>query len=151
MTDVVPAVGADWPRTAKGSFPLRGLLFLGLAGLVVAVDQVTKRLADDRLRGQRSVPVLDDVLRAVVEQNATLHAARAKWQASRERVPQEAAWEDLRVEVGQTLHRFPKVPPDAFMDTELMIEQSLPVSGKQNMKYSKGPPKRNRFLKKSDR
>jgi len=48
---------------------LRGLLFLGLAGLVVAVDQVTKRLADDRLRGQRSVPVLDDVLRLTYVEN----------------------------------------------------------------------------------
>jgi signal peptidase II len=69
VTDVVPAVGADSPRTAKGNFPLRGLLFLGLAALVVAVDQVTKRLADDRLRGQRSVPVLDDVLRLTYVEN----------------------------------------------------------------------------------
>ena len=73
---------------------------------------------------------LPDVLRAVVEQNPTLRAARAKWQAARERVPQEAAWDDLRVDVGQTLHRFPTVPRDSFMDTELMFEQSIPISGK---------------------
>jgi signal peptidase II len=48
---------------------LRGLLFLGLAGLVVLVDQITKRLADERLRGQRSVPVLDDVLRLTYVEN----------------------------------------------------------------------------------
>jgi signal peptidase II len=67
VTDVVPAVGANSPRSS--SFPLRGLLFLGLAGLVVLVDQITKRLADERLRGQRSVPVLDDVLRLTYVEN----------------------------------------------------------------------------------
>jgi signal peptidase II len=45
------------------------LLFLGLAALVVIVDQVTKRLAEDRLRGQRSVPLVDDVLRLTYVEN----------------------------------------------------------------------------------
>lgn len=67
MTDVVPAVGARSPRT--GSFPMRGLLFLGLAALVVLVDQITKRLADERLRSQRSVPLVDDVLRLTYVEN----------------------------------------------------------------------------------
>ena len=67
MTDVVPALGAEAPRTA--SFPLRGLLFLGLAALVVVLDQMTKRLAEDRLRGQRSVPVVDDLLRLTYVEN----------------------------------------------------------------------------------
>jgi signal peptidase II len=44
-------------------------LFLGLAGLVVVLDQITKRLAEDRLRGQRAVPVLDDVLRLTYVEN----------------------------------------------------------------------------------
>ena len=61
MTDVVPAIEARRPRTR--SLPLRGLLFLGLAGLVVVVDQITKRLASDRLEGRESVHVVDDVLR----------------------------------------------------------------------------------------
>jgi signal peptidase II len=69
VTDVVPAVGAEAPRVAKPSFPLRGLLFLGLAGLVVVLDQLTKRLAEDRLRGQRAVPLLDDVLRLTYVEN----------------------------------------------------------------------------------
>lgn len=69
MTDVVPAIGAGSQQSAKTGFPLRGLLFLGLAGLVVVLDQVTKRLADDRLRGQRSVPLVDDVLRLTYVEN----------------------------------------------------------------------------------
>src|SRR5581483_9310240 len=73
---------------------------------------------------------LDDVLRAVAEKNAALRAARAKWEASRKRVPQEAAWDDLRIDASQTLHRFPNEPRDAMTDTELMFEQALPVSGK---------------------
>ena len=68
MTDVVPAVEADSPRSG-GTFPIRGLLFLGLAALVVILDQVTKRLAEDRLREPRSVPVVDDVLRLTYVEN----------------------------------------------------------------------------------
>jgi signal peptidase II len=67
MTDVASSVEARPPRTR--GFPLRGLLFLGLALLVVVCDQVTKRLAEDRLRDQRSVPVVDDILRLTYVQN----------------------------------------------------------------------------------
>jgi len=52
-----------------GGFPLRGLLFLGVAVAVVVADQITKRLAEDRLRGQRSVPVVDDILRLTYVEN----------------------------------------------------------------------------------
>ena len=67
MTDVVPSVGT--PRTRASTFPLRGLMFLGLAVLVVVLDQITKRAAEDRLRGQRSVSVLDDILRLTYVEN----------------------------------------------------------------------------------
>ena len=67
MTDVAPSVASQTPRTH--SFPLRGLLFLGLAVLVVVGDQLTKRLAEDRLREKGSVPVVDDILRLTYVQN----------------------------------------------------------------------------------
>jgi signal peptidase II len=67
VNDVVPAL--ESPRTRARSFPLRGLLFLGVAALVVILDQLTKRLAEDRLRDQRSVPVVDDILRLTYVQN----------------------------------------------------------------------------------
>ena len=67
MTDVAPTVATDHPRSR--TFPLRGLLFLGLAVLVVVSDQITKRLAEDHLRDQRSVPVVDDILRLTYVQN----------------------------------------------------------------------------------
>jgi signal peptidase II len=70
VNSVVPQVDASSARRSQTrSFPLRGLLFLGVAGLVVVLDQVTKRLADERLRGQRSVPVVDDILRLTYVEN----------------------------------------------------------------------------------
>ncbi|MBV8720408.1 MAG: signal peptidase II [Chloroflexi bacterium] len=45
------------------------MLFLGLAVLVVVGDQLTKRLAEDRLREKGSVPVVDDILRLTYVQN----------------------------------------------------------------------------------
>ena len=48
MNDVMPAVRV--PPRRSPAFPLRGTLFLGVAFLVVVLDQVTKRLAEDRLR-----------------------------------------------------------------------------------------------------
>jgi signal peptidase II len=55
------------------SMPLRGLLFLGLAGMVVVLDQLTKRLAEERLErtGVRSVPlpVVGDYLRFTYVEN----------------------------------------------------------------------------------
>ena len=61
MTDVVPAVEAR--PSPSGTFPWRALLFVGVAGLVVATDQLTKRLAEDRLRGREPVQLLGDWLR----------------------------------------------------------------------------------------
>ena len=71
MTDVVPAIRA--PRSRTRSFPLHGLLFLGLAGLVVISDQLTKRLAEDKL-GRSSVrsvplPAVGDFLRFTYVEN----------------------------------------------------------------------------------
>ena len=71
MSDVVPALGAQ--RQGSRSLPLRGLLFLGLAALVVVLDQLTKRLAEDKL-GRSSVrsvplPVVGDYLRFTYVEN----------------------------------------------------------------------------------
>jgi len=68
MTDIVGTVQAQSPRSRNG-FPFRGLLFLGLAVLVVVADQITKRVMEDRLRPQRSIPVIDDILRLTYVEN----------------------------------------------------------------------------------
>jgi signal peptidase II len=69
--EAASALGTQ-PRSGV-SPALRGLLFLGLAALVVVVDQVTKRMAEDRLQrtGVRSVPlpVVGDYLRFTYVEN----------------------------------------------------------------------------------
>lgn len=71
MSDAVPAINTRPPRAR--TFPIRGLLFLGLAVLVVLADQATKRLAEQRLEqtGVRSVPVpvVGDYLRLTYVEN----------------------------------------------------------------------------------
>ena len=61
------------PSTTGRPVPLRGALFLGLAALVIVVDQVTKRMAEDKLEasGVRSVPVpfAGDLLRFTYVEN----------------------------------------------------------------------------------
>ncbi len=61
--------GPQPPPARTGGFPIRGFLFLGVAAAVVIADQITKRLAEDRLRDQRSIPVVDDILRLTYVEN----------------------------------------------------------------------------------
>jgi len=68
MTNAAPTLHPAGSSRSRG-FPLRGLLFLGVAVLVVVLDQMTKRMAEDRLRGERSVPIVDDILRLTYVQN----------------------------------------------------------------------------------
>lgn len=76
---------------------------------------------------------LDDVVREVLTNNPSLKAATANWLAMKERVPQARAWEDPRAEFDQRLARFVSVPPNAMSDQKLMVEQTLPVAGKNRL------------------
>jgi len=76
---------------------------------------------------------LDDVVREVLTNNPSLKAATANWLAMKERVPQARAWADPRAEFDQRLARFVSVPPNAFSDQKLMVEQTLPLSGKNRL------------------
>ena len=77
---------------------------------------------------------LDDVVREVLTNNPSLKAATANWQAMKERVPQARAWADPRAEFDQKVARFVDVPPNAFSDEKLMVEQTLPVAGKNRLR-----------------
>jgi cobalt-zinc-cadmium efflux system outer membrane protein len=70
------------------------------------------------------------VVNTALQDNPTVKAARAKWEMMKARVPQAIAWEDLRVGVDSVAGRFVSVPANAFMDQTVMVEQELPVSGK---------------------
>jgi cobalt-zinc-cadmium efflux system outer membrane protein len=90
------------------------------------------------LIGALSAPILlaggalsqGDVVSAVLRDNASIKAARAKWGAMKARVPQAGAWEDLRAGVDSMTTRSVSIPPNSFMDQSAMLEQEVPISGK---------------------
>ena len=71
-----------------------------------------------------------DVVSIVLQANPTLKAARARWEAMKQRVPQARAWEDLRAGGDFRVERSVDVPPNSFMDQTAMLEQEVPISGK---------------------
>src|SRR5256885_5524305 len=46
------------------------------------------------------------------------------------RVPQAAAWEDLRAQARSRVARYVSIPPNAFTDQSFMLQQEVPISGK---------------------
>jgi outer membrane protein TolC len=73
---------------------------------------------------------LGEVTRAVLENSPAIKEAENRWQAARERVRQANAWDDPRVVGDSRVRRFIDVPPNAFTDQTLAIEQLIPVTGK---------------------
>lgn len=69
-----------------------------------------------------------EVMGVVLRENPRLHAARAKWEAMKKRVPQAKAWEDPMV--GVDVERMGTTRFDTFTDNEWMASQSVPVTGK---------------------
>jgi cobalt-zinc-cadmium efflux system outer membrane protein len=77
---------------------------------------------------------LDHVLIEVLSSNPSLKAARANWEAMKQRVPQARAWEDPRGGFDTLLGRFVDVPRNSFTDQKLMLEQTVPVAGKNRLR-----------------
>jgi outer membrane protein, heavy metal efflux system len=73
---------------------------------------------------------LADVTRLVLENHPAIREAEHRWRAARERILQAKAWDDPRVAGEWLAHRYVDVPPNAFMDQTLAIEQLIPVTGK---------------------
>ena len=71
-----------------------------------------------------------DLISIVLQANPTLKATRAKWEAMKARVPQARAWEDLRAGGDFRVERSVNIPPNSFMDQTAMLEQEVPISGK---------------------
>ncbi len=78
--------------------------------------------------------LLDEVISEVLSNNPSLKSARANWEARKQRVPQARAWEDPRVGVDVTAARFVRVSPNSFSDEKLMLEQTIPVTGKNRLR-----------------
>jgi outer membrane protein, heavy metal efflux system len=77
---------------------------------------------------------MSQVIASVLADNPMIQSARAKWFAAKERIPQAAAWEDLRVGTNIVFGRFVSVPANAFTDQLVSIEQMIPLSGKNRSK-----------------
>jgi len=73
---------------------------------------------------------LGEVTRRVLESNPAIKEAENRWRAAIQRVRQAYAWDDPRVAGESRVRRFVDVPPNAFMDQTLAIEQLIPVTGK---------------------
>ena len=73
---------------------------------------------------------LAEVTRRVLENNPAIKEAENRWSAAIQRVRQAYAWDDPRVAGESRVRRFVDVPPNAFMDQTLGIEQLIPITGK---------------------
>jgi cobalt-zinc-cadmium efflux system outer membrane protein len=87
--------------------------------------------ADGGEYGVASSPLsLGEVTRAVLESNPTIKETEHRWRAAIQRVRQANAWDDPRIAGESRVHRYVDVPPNAFMDQSLAIEQLIPLTGK---------------------
>jgi cobalt-zinc-cadmium efflux system outer membrane protein len=68
--------------------------------------------------------------RQALARNPAIQEALSRWDAARERVIQEGAWDDLQVSAMSRLARFVAVPRNAFADQTISLSQSLPISGR---------------------
>ena len=73
---------------------------------------------------------LAEVTRRVLVNNPAIKEAESRWHAAIQRMRQAYAWDDPRVAGESRVRRFVDVPPNAFMDQTLAIEQLIPVTGK---------------------
>jgi cobalt-zinc-cadmium efflux system outer membrane protein len=73
---------------------------------------------------------LSEVTAAALANNPAIKEALRRWNAAKARIPQAAAWDDPRLGGESRVRRFVEVPPNAFMDQTVGIEQMIPVTGK---------------------
>lgn len=97
---------------------------------LLLVLTITPAVAGEDGHVRRGRLSLEEVTSAVLANNPALKAAEKKWQAMKARVPQAAAWEDLRVQGMSRVQRYVSIPPNAFMDQTFMLQQEIPITGK---------------------
>jgi cobalt-zinc-cadmium efflux system outer membrane protein len=105
--------------------------YLLLLNLVLALTFRTAQAGDNDSAAQESRRLsLDEVTNVVLANNPAIKAAQEKWRAMKARVPQAAAWEDLRAEARSRVARYVSIPPNAFTDQSFKLQQEVPISGK---------------------
>lgn len=101
-----------------------------LFSLTLALTLRTALAGNDGNAIRQGRLLLTDVIRVVAENNPSIKAAEERWQAMKARVPRAAAWEDLRLQGDSRVERFVAIPPNAFTDQSVMLEQELPITGR---------------------
>ena len=104
--------------------------YLLLLNLILALTFRSAQAGDDGSAAREGRLSLDKVTNVVLENNPAIKAAQEKWQAMKARVPQAAAWEDLRAEARSRVARYVSIPPNAFTDQSFKLQQEVPISGK---------------------
>jgi len=104
--------------------------YLLLLNLISALTFRTAQAGDNDSAVRAGGLSLDEVTNVVLANNPTIKAAQEKWRAMKARVPQAAAWEDLRAQARSRVARYVSIPPNAFTDQSFMLQQELPISGK---------------------
>jgi cobalt-zinc-cadmium efflux system outer membrane protein len=78
---------------------------------------------------------LASVSNEALRNNPSIEGALFRWAAMKARVPQAAAWDDPKVSADFNAARFVAVPPNAFMDQTVTLEQMIPISGKNRVRF----------------
>ncbi len=73
---------------------------------------------------------LSEVTSAVLANNPAIKEALKKWNAASARIPQAAAWDDPKISGESRVQRYVSIPPNAFTDQMLGVEQVVPITGK---------------------
>ena len=107
------------------------LLLLLLTTLSLRAEHAEK---DGEERADLPRLSLSDVTRAVSEHNPAIKEALRRWEAATQRVIQEGAWDDLRVSGTSKVRRYVDIPPNAFTDQMVSVEQAIPISGKNRVR-----------------
>ena len=87
-------------------------------------------LAPPGLLASQSSLSVEGVTQKALARNPSVAAARARWRMAIQRIPQEAAWEDPKLNFRSLLGRFVQIPANGFTDQTVSLEQTIPISGK---------------------
>ena len=101
------------------------LFYLVLASIIRAEES-----GDAGTEGQSTHISLHEVTNVVLANNPAIKEAENRWRAAQERVRQANAWDDPRIAGDSRVRRYVDVPPNAFMDQSLAVEQLIPITGK---------------------
>ena len=101
------------------------LFYLALTSILRAEES-----GDAGSEAPRARISLREVTNVVLANNPAIKEAENRWRAAQERVRQANAWDDPRIAGDSRVRRYVDVPPNAFMDQSLTVEQLIPITGK---------------------